>query len=436
MALGSELAVLVGLTLLNAVFSGAEIAVISVRPSRLRELVDEGRSAASAVLALRKQPEQFLATVQVGITVVGASAAAFGGSVMTAPIAGALRGLGAGDWADTAAFVSVVSLVSFLSIVFGELVPKSIALRASERYALLVGPALLGLSRVARPIVWLLTAASNLVLRPLHDRTTFIEARMSAEELRQMVEDVSNAGALDARAGEIASRAIELGELRAAAVMVPRHTIVWIPAEATTEQIRRILREHPHSRYPVARDGENDVLGYVLARDVYEQLIAGALDLSAAIRKLPFFPERMSAVELLGQLQAARSKIGLVVDDYGAVSGLVSVKDIAEELLGEVLTEYDRPESNIVAEGDDSFVVRGTTPVHQLNRELDLDLPTGPEWSTLAGLVMAVAGKIPERNERITLPDGIEVEILDATARGVRLLRVRKPRPSQVEAET
>jgi putative hemolysin len=325
----------------------------------------------------------------------------------------------------------VVSLVSFLSIVFGELVPKSIALRASERYALLVGPPLLSLSRVAKPIVWLLTAASNLVLRPLHDRTTFIEARMSAEELRQMVEDVSNAGALDARAGEIASRAIALSELRAVAVMVPRHTIVWMPDDATLEQVRRILREHPHSRYPVARDGENDVSGYVLARDVYEQLLDGALNLAAAMRKLPFFPERTPAVDVLRQLQAARSKIGLVVDDYGAVAGLVSVKDIAEELLGELLTEYDRPESNIHTESDDSFVVRGTTPVHQLNRDLDLDLPTSPDWSTLAGLVMAAAGRIPERNERITLPGGIEVEVLDATARGVRQLRLHKPRASK-----
>jgi putative hemolysin len=431
--LGSEFAILIGLTMLNAVFAGSEIAVISVRPSRMRELADEGRAAARAVLALRQQPEQFLATVQVGITVVGAAAGAFGGSVMKDPIAGALRDLGAGDWADSVAFATVVSLISFLSIVFGELVPKSIALRASERYALLVAPALLTLSRVAKPVVALLTAASNLVLRPLHDRTTFTEARMSPDELRQMVEDVSNTGALDARAGEIATRAIELGELRAIAVMVPRNTIDWMPADADQAQVRRILREHAHSRYPVARDGENDVLGYVLARDLYEQLLERRLDLGAALRKLPFFPERMSAVEVLRLLQNARSKIGLVVDDYGAVAGLVSIEDIAEELVGEVLTEYDRPESNVHTESEDTFVVRGTTPVHQLNRELDLDLPTGPGWSTVAGLVISVAGKIPERSERIALPDGIVAEILDATVRGVRTLRLHRPRPPAPE---
>jgi putative hemolysin len=423
-----DLAVLFGLTLLNAVFAGSEIAVISLRASRLRELVDEERAGAEAVTTLRANPEQFLATVQVGITVVGAAAGAFGGSVMAAPLAGTLRELGAGDWADAVAFGAVVSLISFLSIVFGELVPKSLALRANERYALLVARPLLSLSRAAWPLVRFLTWTSNLVLRPLHDRTTFIETRMSPEELQQVVEEATTAGTLPPQAGEIASRAIDLGDLRANAVMLPRSTITWLPADAGPEETRRILQAHAHHRYPVRGATEQDVPGYVLARDVYEQLLAGEFDLQKALRKLPFFPERMSAVDVLRHLQVSRSKIGVVVDDYGAVAGLVSVEDIAEELLGEVVTEYDRPSSDIRIESEDSFLVNGTTPVHELNRELDLDLEAGPDFSTIAGLVIAKAGEIPKAGRRLAVDeDGeVEAEVLEATVRGIKLLRLRR----------
>ena len=195
-------AILFGLIALNAVFSGAEIAVLSVRRSRLRELADEGRAAAIAALELRANPEQFLATVQVGITVVGAAAGAFGGAQLAEPLADALQRLGAGEWADPFAFALIVSLVAFLSVVFGELVPKSIALRASERYALLVARPLFSLSRLAKPVVWFLTWTSNLVLRPLHDRTNFTEARMSPDELQQLVEEATHSGAIDARTAE------------------------------------------------------------------------------------------------------------------------------------------------------------------------------------------------------------------------------------------
>src|SRR5690242_18873478 len=185
----ADLVVLFGLTLVNAVFSAAEIAVLSVRGSRLRELADQQLSSARAALALRSNPEQFLATVQIGITIAGTTAGAFGGSTLAKPLAVALRRLGAGDWAEAAAFAGVVSIVAFLSIVFGELVPKSLALRASERCALLVARPLLTLSRLSKPISWFMTAASNAVLRPLHDRTNFVETRMSSDELQQVVED-------------------------------------------------------------------------------------------------------------------------------------------------------------------------------------------------------------------------------------------------------
>ncbi len=427
MSLSSQIAVLLGLTALNAFFAGSEIAILSVRRSRLRELAEEGRGSAAAALALRENPEQLLATVQIGISLVAASAGAFGGLVLEQPVADALRRLGATDWADRIALALVVALVSSLSIVLGELVPKSLALRSSERFALLAARPLLLLARVARPAVWLLTAASNLVLRPFRDRTTFAESRLSPEELRQLVEDAATAGALDAHAGEIATRAIDFGQLRVGAVMVPRAGIATIEVGASPEQVRRTLRERPFARYPVVGETEEEILGYAMAREIYAQMLSGPLDLRAILRRVPFFPEQTRAVDVLRALQVARTRIGIVVDELGGLAGLVSLEDLAEELIGEVFGEHETPSAAFQAEGPGSWIVQATAPLHEVNRELGLDLPAGPGYSTLAGLLLHVAGTIREPGARISLPGAVVAEVLDATRQRIRAVRLRVP---------
>ncbi len=212
---------------MNGLFSGAEIAVVALRKSRLSQLVEAGGGAARAVERLRAEPERFLATVQIGITVVGATAAAFGGATLAGELAALLAPLPIlGPYAPELALGAVVSAISALSIVLGELVPKSLALRAAERYALLAGRPLLAISQAARPVVWLLTRASNLVLRPFGDRTTFTESRVSAEELEALVDEAGQLGALDQPTAEIASRALAFRDLTAADVLVPRSRIV------------------------------------------------------------------------------------------------------------------------------------------------------------------------------------------------------------------
>jgi putative hemolysin len=210
--MGSELLIILALVLVNAVFAGAEIAVLSVRRTRLTELMEGGSGAArAAVQALRAQPERFLATVQIGITVVGATAGAFGGATLAADLAPVLAGwVPLAPYAGTVALAVVVTVVSFLSLVVGELVPKSLALKAAEPYALAVGRPLLWLSRLLRPLAWVLTAASNLILFPFRDRTSFIEARLSPDELMELVDEAASAGTVNPRAGEIAARALRL----------------------------------------------------------------------------------------------------------------------------------------------------------------------------------------------------------------------------------
>ncbi|MFO0671905.1 MAG: hemolysin family protein [Polyangiaceae bacterium] len=420
--MGHQILVIVGLTLVNAFFSGAEIAILAVRPTRLRELAAQGHAGASVALRLRGDPERFLATVQVGITVVGATAGAFGGAVLEHPIAARLAQLGVGDASEQIAFALVVAFVSILSVVVGELVPKSLALRHAERGALWVSRPLFFISRVARPLIWLLAGASNVLLRPFRDQTTFTEARLSPEELQQLVAEATTAGAVDRETGEIASRAIDLGRLKAFSVMVPRREVTWLPLHASRETLQRILRETPHARYPVL-DTAQQPLGYVLTHEVYAGLLAGELDLAKLLREIPLFPEQAPAVEILRALQRARTEIGIVVDETGFPSGLVSIETLAEELFGEIAAERENPRPSIEPSGRGRFDIRGDTPLHEVNRELGLDLPINHTASTLAGLILAAHGGFPPGGTRLELAEGVHAEVLETSAR--RVVRVR-----------
>ncbi len=251
---GVEIVIVLLLTLLNGVFSAAEIAVLSVRKTRLAELVAEGSRGARATQWLREQPERFLATVQIGITVLSTTAAAFGGDSLADDLAAwmAPRAPWLGGGAHRLALVLVISLLSYLSIVLGELVPKSLALRNAERLALLLSPLLQGISSVARPLVWLFTASSNALLRLFGDHTSFVEARLSAEELQELVEEAGRTGSLDPGASEIASRAIDFRELTAFDVMVPRESIVSVSRAADLRRSSRTCsRRRRFARLPV-----------------------------------------------------------------------------------------------------------------------------------------------------------------------------------------
>jgi putative hemolysin len=427
-SLGLELLVLVALAILNGVFACAEIAILSVRKTRLRELAAEGHRAARTAIGLRDEPERFLATVQVGITVIGATSGAFGGAVLEQPMAAVLRGLGFGEASTEVAFVVVVAVVSALTVVIGELVPKSLALRYSEPITLVMSGPLSLLSRIAAPVVWFLTKASNLLLRPLRDRTNFTEARLSREELAQLVDEATAAGALDKETGGIALRAIDLGGLKAYSVMIPRSAIVWLSLSTTEDAVMRVLRERPHARYPLL-DQDRQPMGYILAHELYDQLLEGAFDLRKLRRDIPTFHERAAAVEVLRSLQQARCEIGLIVDDTGVTTGLVSIEMLAEELFGEIVTEGEKLEASIVRTGEGVFDVRGDTPTHEVNRDLDLELPITSDASTMAGCVLAAFGGFPPLGTRITLRGGVDAEVLEIARR--RIVRVRLRLPSE-----
>jgi putative hemolysin len=427
MSVIEQIAIIVALVLANGFFAGSEIALVAVRTTRLRELADEGHRGAKVALKLRGDPERFLATVQIGITLVGATAAAFGGATLGEPIAVWLRKLGLGRFSEELALALVVVLVSVLSIVLGELVPKSLALRSAGRMALVVAGPIATLAWLARPLVWLLTALSNLLLSPFGDRTQFTEARLSPEELHQLLEEAGAAGSLDPTAADVAQRAIDTAGRSVVAIMVPRASIVALRLGDEPDAIASQMRDKPHARYPVIDD---DVIGYAVGRDVYDALLRGSFDLRAVVRRVPFVLERTSILRALRVLQRARTELGIVVDEDGAVTGLVTIEDIVEELLGEVMAEDEVLSERVRIEAPGVYLIDASLPVHEAGRALDLPLPEDPSFSTVAGLALAKAGRIPKPGDRVTIAPGMDLEIVEATLRQVRRVRLRVAEPS------
>jgi putative hemolysin len=420
-----ELGLILALVLLNGLLAGAEIAIVGVERARLLQQLDAGNRRAKAVQALRKNPERFFATVQIGITVIGATTGAIGAATLARDLEPLVAALGAGRYAEELSLAVAVGVVSYLSLVLGELVPKSLALRHAETYALWIAPPLVALSSLVRPLVWLFTKSSNLVLRVFGDQTTFTESRLSKEELQQLVDEAKETGSIHPGAGEIASRAIEFASLSAADVMVPRARVVGIRIDATQEELQRILLEHGFSRFPVYRQTLDDVLGYVMVKDLLALAWEGRLIvLQDLLRPAYFVVESMPAPDLLQQLRERRTHLAMVVDERGGTGGVVTIEDLLEELVGEIVSEHsEEPADPIQRQPDGSVVVQGDVAIRDINRALEIALPENG-WTTIGGLAMAAAERVPRAGETLTLDDRTRLQILAASDRAVERVRV------------
>jgi putative hemolysin len=421
-----ELTVVLLLIAANGVLAGAEIAVVSVRKTRVQALVDEGRRGARVLAGLRKDPERFLATVQIGITVVGTAASVFGGSSVAADLEPLLRGIPRlGAYSHDVALGLVVAAISYLSLVLGELVPKSLALRAAEPYALAIARLLALLSTLARPLVWFLTASSNLILRPFADRTNFTEARVSKDEIEQIVTEAAETGALQEHTRELASRALQFEGLTAADVMVPRNRIVALPRNASPDLIRRTLVEERRSRVPVFDGALDNMVGYATAKDLLPLAWDGKLTLEGVVRPVKLFIEKTPALHVLEVMQRERERLSIIVDEHGAVAGLITIEDLVEELAGEFFSEQERGGEPIRHEESGALVVRGDVPIRDVNRALTVPIEEPEGVTTIAGLAGVLAGGvIPAQGARLAANGGAVVEVLEASPRLVRRVRV------------
>lgn len=424
-----ELLVIFALVLINAVLSGTEMAVVSVRRARLQTLADDGNRNARLVLALRTDPERFLATVQVGITLVGAIAGAFGGQSLAAVVEPLVATIpGCESSADEIAFGVVVVLITFLSVVFGELIPKSLALRHAEAISLWMARPIRFLERLARPINWVLVRSSNLVLGLFRDSTNFVESKLSREDLAAMVREAANQSDLSSSSRDMFQRAVEFPTLRVADVMIHRRDVVAIAADASPEALRQAIVERGHRRMPVYEGSLDHVIGYVLRDDVIPRLWDGKpIVLRELLRPARFVPENMPADRALRDLQARRAHLVIVADEHGGVAGIVTMEDLVEELVGEIFSENDVGVTETAKrQADGSWLVQGNLGIREFARLADLDLEGPESVRSMGGLIVHLAGgMLPGQGDRFRWEGNVELEAVEVTARRVRLVRVR-----------
>ena len=426
-----ELLIVLFLIACNAFFALSEMSVVTSRKGRLKQLAQTHRTARHA-LELAEHPERFLSTVQVGITLIGILTGMFGGEAIGRSIGEWLLGVvpALGTSARTIGVVLAVSLITFLTIVFGELLPKRLALLAPERLASLVALPMMGISKAAAPAVWLLSSSVRGVLRLLRlDRTE--AAQVSEEEIRLLVSESHEQGVIDDDERNMMNRVLSLGDRDAESLMTPRTRITWLDATKGFEENLATMRATPFSRYPVLRGSDADVVGVLEVKSLIDRLDERAFDLFKYLREPLFVSESTPAMKLLEIFREDQQSLALVVDEYGDITGLISVNDLLEAVIGRTQTRDGADATPLVVTRDDgTLLVDGALTVDYL-RELFGGGPLPNEeqhdYHTAAGMTIAQFGRIPHTGESFQWA-GWRVEVVDLDGPRVdKLLLQRLP---------
>jgi putative hemolysin len=433
-----ELLIIAALILLNGVFVAAEISLVTVRRSRLQQLIDEGSKGAARVDRLVAKPGRFLAVVQLAITFIGFLAAAVAGA-NTAQALERILEPALGEAAGWVSLLVVTLLVALVTAIFGELVPKALGLAHAERYAMLFARPVEILGRILAPVVGLLEKVTNAITSALGvsgaDRD-----RISSEELMILVERGGEQGVIEAEEEQMIGAVLGLGEHKVHEVMVPRIDIVGLPVEATLDTIVDTIVQGGHSRIPVYEDSIDNIVGILYAKDLLPYL--KGTDQPPPVRRMAraplFVPESMNVDDLLHQLQRRRVHIAVVLDEYGGTAGLVTIEDLLEEIVGEIVDEYDADEvPMIVPDGEDRVRVDGRASVDDLLEHFDLPestLEDTEEYDTVGGLVYHRIGGIPKAGDVIQVGHDLTLTVESTDGRRVDKVLAVLARPAD-EAE-
>jgi putative hemolysin len=411
-----EIGVVIALTVINGLFAMSETAMVSSRRARLRQRAEEGNRGASTALELARNPNRFLSTVQIGISLVGVLAGAFGGATLAGPLAEALRVAPAvSAYAETIAFVLVVGAITYLSLVVGELVPKRLALGAPETIASAVAPPMSFLSALAAPAVWFLGASTNLMLRLLRVDPA-AEAPVSEQEVEILLEEGARAGVFEAEERDLVRRALRLDDTPVRELMTPRPRVVWLDADAPHEKHREIISHSRHSWFPVARGGLDGILGIASAKDAWARGDDAGPGLLDSLRRPAIVPEGVPATRALEAFKRSGLPIVLLVDERGNFEGLVTPADVLASLVGEVAGEGGPASAppRVTRREDGSLLIDGLLAAGELQETLGLEnLPReGEDYQTVGGMVLAILGHVPEEGESFDW-EGWRFEVVD-----------------------
>jgi putative hemolysin len=434
-----DVVIILALIVLNALLAMSEMAIVSSREARLRAMARNGSSGAQCALDLSADPGRFLSTVQTGITLIAIIAGAYSGASLGEPTAQRLQALGLDpDMAQNVGFGLVIVLVTFVSLVVGELVPKQLALRSPEPIAALISRPMLLLSKAAAPFVWLLDSTSALVFRMLGLNRESDKA-VTAEELHLVVAEAKTAGVLEENERAIISGVVRLADRPVREVMTPRTEVDWIDISATGDELRKALKETPHSRIPVADGSIENIVGVVQLRDLLDAMLdKKPLSLKRLARPAPVVPDLMDAMDAHAVLRSAEVPLALVHDEYGHFDGIVTPGSIIAALAGTFRHDIDEGEEpDFVEREDGSYLLSGAASADVLVDRLGIQLPADRDFSTIAGFALEVLKHLPEVGEKF-VHDRWTFEIVDMDGRKIDKLiaaqkkRVRKgPQPSE-----
>jgi putative hemolysin len=389
----ANIALIVAFILVGSLFAAAEIALVSLRESQVRAMAGRGRRG-QAVARLSSDPNRFLAAVQVGVTLAGFLSASFGGATLSGKLSPKLEQLGVGPkLADVLALVLVTLAISYVSLVLGELSPKRLALQRAESFALFLGPSVDRIAKVFRPVIWLLSVSTDVVVRLAGGDPKAQREQMSDEELRDLVNTHETLGAEERR---IVEDVFEAGDRQIREVMVPRTEVDFIDASTLVAKAARDVASQPHSRYPVTRGSADDVIGFVHVRDLFGPDPTGRSQrVGELARQTLVLPWTRPILAALADMRREGIHLAIVADEYGGTAGIVTLEDLVEELIGDIKDEYDVEDTETTVHRGGDVEVDGLLNLDDFEDETGVELPEGP-YETVAGFLMAQLGRLPQ----------------------------------------
>jgi putative hemolysin len=410
----------------GALFVAAEMAMVSLRPGQVRRLEESRRRGAGAVTRLAGDPNRFLAAAQVGVTLMGIVSGAFGVTRLEPIVTKWLK-----EWhvpaASALAFLAITLVTGYLTLVFGELVPKRIALQRSEQVALRLAGPLDALARLFRPFVWLLSASTDLVVRLVGGDPGAARESISGEELRGLVASHED---LSAEERNLIDDVFQAGDRELREVMVPRTEVDFLDAETPAFKAVKIVAEQPHSRYPVTGEGVDDIVGFVHIRDILDPDMAErSIRVGQIARPVRRYPGTKRVIPTLTDMRRAGAHMAVVLDEYGGTAGIVTLEDLVEELVGDIRDEYDiAGDSAQSRTADGQFEIDGLMNIEDLNEDFDVELPDGP-YETVAGFMVAHLGRLPR------VGDCVDVSGAKFTVHAMEGRRISRVKVERVSVE-
>lgn len=422
-----EILLIAGLIVLTGFFAGSEAALIAVRRSHVNEIAARGGKAGRVLKKLKDAPDRFLATVQVGITLVGTLASVVSGATVVkalAPLIAKLPHSVVQNWSDEIALVIVVAVISFASLVVGELVPKYLALSNPATVALRVAKPIDLLARIGHPIVVLLTAVSRGVIRVLGIKLSSGGLSVSDQEIRHLVLEGRLHGSIDPTEHDLIHQALDFSDTIARQVMTPRPDIAAIKIDAKLDDVLRMIREEGYSRYPVYDETIDQIKGVLYTKDIIHLLVEHSpITITDLMRPPMFVPDSMPIAQVLNRFQGEHVHLAIILDEFGGTAGLLTIEDILEEIVGEIQDEYDTETEGFRMMTDGTALVAGGFSIVDFNEQFHADLPTD-RADTLGGLVGAVLDRLPKPGDRVDIGN-IRLEVASREKRRTRLIRAR-----------